>query len=447
MERIKIQPPDDYEQERAPEITFSSPVNEILHSSEKSAELWPDLAEQIEPQIEKRRNIIHAINGYLDHFQAGKIEVRPELQAERELYYDAASGLLQDRDYERIALFLPFETIPDQDEDSDSANNFRIAYLDAWQNLLFAEDVRENFNRGDVLEVDARPADPERVIKAAHLTPWLIQKGLFATSNVLDLLELENDPTLSRSFLDALPMMQDLGQVTEAEMERFQKIASALPEKPSALPPKYISLARKTWLKESAKAISRPSDPTSALTTLSQPITERINDLTSEITTAETLARESDSVILLGGSRLKGYSRDNSDVDLHVIDSDFQSANLGHLSSQQIIAEPSEYAHEVFNTIAVGDATKIQDVQRKLTTPFFLARTIDRRRAATEKLEQDLLEYRLLHKGYARLCPDTNPEYKEYASLDGQSSFYETGYRIIATKIFANSIFIPKCHN
>ena len=261
------------------------------------------------------------------------------------------------------------------------------------------------------------------------------------------MLELENDPTLSRSFLDALPMMQDLGQVTEAEMERFQKIASALPEKPSALPPKYISLARKTWLKESAKAISRPSDPTSALTTLSQPITERINDLTSEITTAETLARESDSVILLGGSRLKGYSRDNSDVDLHVIDSDFQSANLGHLSSQQIIAEPSEYAHEVFNTIAVGDATKIQDVQRNLTTPFFLARTIDRRRAATEKLEQDLLEYRLLHKGYARLCPDTNPEYKEYASLDGQSSFYETGYRIIATKIFANSIFIPKCHN
>lgn len=60
-----------------------------------------------------------------------------------------------------------------------------------------------------------------------------------------------------------------------------------------------------------------------------------------------------------------------------------------------------------------------------------------------ERIEADLLLYRLLHKGYARFNRVAEFETGNLLSIDGDCAFYDDGYRTIATEIFAKYIHIP----
>lgn len=435
------------ELEHSPEARYSKPLTDILKDPAAAAELWPDYAERITPQIEQRLEIASSVNQYLDNFYNDEPATAEVMQD----YWQATSELLRDPDYERIALFLPFESFPDAEDHSNEAKDFRESYLEAWQNLLFVRDVRENFNEGDVLEVDARTEDPPRVVKAAHLTPFLIQKGLITTNDISGIMESGTDDLLCRSFLDTLPMMQDLGQVSPEEASRLERLQNSLPDAPAPLAPKYISKNREAWLAEKTQPITRPIDFTDAMLSLGEPLSSRISILGNEIQAAEENAAKLDpeqtsGVVLLGGSRLKGYGRADSDLDFYTItnNTNLHIDGITTIPREEFYKNPSSVAHEMFNTLMIGDPERIQKLQQELAPVYFCEDDRQTRKWSTERLEQDLLEYRLLQKGYARLCPDTNPEYKKYTQMDGQSAFYETGFRVIATKIYANSIFIPR---
>ncbi len=428
------------------------PLSEVLRSAKAAAEIWTDEIGELASQIERRAEIAEKIEGYLAMEQAGLSET--ELKEKRAEYFEAVSKLLDDPEYERIALFLPFESWSEAEEESQAADRFRTSLISAWQDLLFTRDVRANFVDGDVIEVGARREDPERVVKAAHLTPWLVKKEMVSVGDVLDIMEYENDEMLSRSFLETVPMMEDMGLLSESEKREFEAIAVRLPEKAEVLPPKYMTLARREWLKEKEKAIKRPEGRTAEMEKLAEGVVERLPALEGEIGVAKELAEKTTGVVLIGGSRVKGYGRPESDVDLAVVaestaEGKEKLAKIGErevrvIALEEVRAKAPRYAHEVFGTVMVGDEEKVKDAQREMGLVYLREDDEQKRRQSIERLEQDKLEYRLLHKGYPRLCPDTNPEYKKYVEMDGQSAFYETGYRVIATRIFAREIFIPK---
>jgi hypothetical protein len=60
------------------------------------------------------------------------------------------------------------------------------------------------------------------------------------------------------------------------------------------------------------------------------------------------------------------------------------------------------------------------------------------------QLEMDVLQYRLMHKGFRWLYPDRREERINGLNLiDGQSDFYDPGYRRVATRLFLSKVFLP----
>lgn len=444
MEKIKQN--KNYEQENTFESDVCPPLVDVLKNTNHVAEIWPDYADQLCPQVEHHAENAQKITEYLDDLAKGEATM-----AEKQRFYEATSEILRDPERERIALFLPFESFPTPEEDSSAAREFRQSYLNAWVDLLQVQDVRANFVDGDVLEVDARSSEPERVVKAAHLAPWLVQSGMIAASEILAVArDKDENELLVRNFLETGGLLDDFGLLTPVEKAEFEQLEYDLPSQTPVAPPKYISLARRAWLAEKARGTVRPKQVPSGVD-LGRPMSERLPSLEKEISMAKNIAShlnldESYGVVWLTGSRLKGYHTEASDLDIFVPVKQDQSkiANVDTVSMSEIRQNLPMYAPMAFNSAWIGDPENVGHLQRELMPQYYIEDDLRTRKATTEYLERGLLEYRLLHKGYPRLYPDSNPEYKPYTKIDGQSSFYETGYRIIATKIYANSVFVPR---
>ncbi len=144
--------------------------------------------------------------------------------------YASLSDLLEsDHEYRRLILYLPFEFLPTrtwrpcEEILLQASNRFKQTYMEAWKDLLFIQDVRANFLDGDVLEIEQRVGDLPRVVKAAHLIPKLVEKGLMEVKDIVTLVEKSYDQTLRNSIADTLPVLADLGFITEKEMKLMEK--------------------------------------------------------------------------------------------------------------------------------------------------------------------------------------------------------------------------------
>ena len=60
-----------------------------------------------------------------------------------------------------------------------------------------------------------------------------------------------------------------------------------------------------------------------------------------------------------------------------------------------------------------------------------------------ERLESDLLQYRLLHKGFQRLTGQVFFDTSGYPEMDGDCPFYDDKYRKIATLLYAKYVYVP----
>ncbi len=62
-----------------------------------------------------------------------------------------------------------------------------------------------------------------------------------------------------------------------------------------------------------------------------------------------------------------------------------------------------------------------------------------------QEIERDLLQYRLMHKGYAHARPEVSSFNSEHSSdIDSNSSFWDAGYRQVASQLFVNKVFLPQ---
>jgi predicted nucleotidyltransferase len=408
-----------------------------------------------------------------------------------------SSTLESGLNYERFILYLPFGFLPDISWRPESIKlkseieHFRSAYMKAWNNLLFSHDVRANFVDGDVPEVELRDGDLPRVVKAAHLIPFLVQKGFMQTDEVLALLDTTKDSILRQNISEALFVMADLGLITEEKIPDgllIEKITDKI---------SVVTERRKKWLEEkekqkSAEPLTEPQIGAERLSnsqiknfTEMESEAKEVKDIVTQIQNDERLSKLFYPVVILSGSRLKGYGGPDSDIDFGIfvkpsvdannrtdvtkaireVFSGIKNAsdpvefwleeNDGQLSVKNW-TEPNPLLGENFQVqlllgaVWEGNGEAVQNLREKLLTPYFYKTDTkihneDARKMYLGELERDTLQYRLMHKGYERFFPKTvgiKTAHSDY--IDGQSMFWDSGYRQLATKLFAQRIFLPQ---
>ncbi|HEY8885937.1 MAG TPA: hypothetical protein VIM31_00330 [Candidatus Microsaccharimonas sp.] len=208
----------------------------------------------------------------------------------------------------------------------------------------------------------------------------------------------------------------------------------------------------------------------------------QIKQLTELIHTDPELTAMIYPLVAVGGSRVKGYGTHTSDVDISIFVRPETSPEhkqvirkllQKHLTSANIDDEPTEFwleqdnenlvikamedsdavvadtywTHILFNAPMIGQPQEIRSLRKQLLLPYFKSsshQTFGRgdRALYLERMEQDLLQYRLMHKGYERQYPRVSQPRKK--SLDGDSMFWDAGYRRLATELFIEKVFLPK---
>ncbi|OGF37251.1 hypothetical protein A2531_02790 [Candidatus Falkowbacteria bacterium RIFOXYD2_FULL_34_120] len=210
-----------------------------------------------------------------------------------------------------------------------------------------------------------------------------------------------------------------------------------------------------------------------------------IRDMTDRMLSDKNILKYLYPVILILGSRLKGYGSDKSDIDfaiflrpgvhfkkakklrislkkifvhekIHGDIVEFWLKNDGHelvvskVPKKEVFIGEKYWSDSLFGGAWIGDINAIKKIRERLLIPYFYDRkeTIygrDARGLYIEELERDNLQYRLMHKGYARFCPvfgGVNTANTD--KVDGLSMFWDSGYRQIATKLFIGRVFLPK---
>ncbi len=348
-----------------------------------------------------------------------------------ELFYESCSKILSDRDSERILLYLPLRCL------ESAPDSFRRAYLGAWHDLLNVMDVRENFHLGDCLELDARPRDGlSRVVKCAHLVPWLLKFGYLEVDELIRILadaKACNDIVLLQSFRDTWGFIQVNHILDAAELYRMIALTKDVPNY-ALIEPLYVSKKRLAWLDErrTHAELLFPKAKLAGPFSKNVPFLKRqIEEISAQLSPSE--------IVLVGGSQLKGYATVNSDLDVWDLEELEMSSNLYPGSPDAI--------HIYFDTIWVGGAETVGKLKSRADAVVNLysgsalyAHRSDLRRQALERLESDLLQYRLLHKGFARFTG--RHEYEIPLEMDGDCPFYDDEYRKIATMLYAKYVWL-----
>lgn len=390
----------------------------------------------LKPAIERRLEKANSGIGtrkraaeFICRFLEANPTVTRDMPLERERFYSACEDLLQDRDSERILLYLPLRFL------EDAPATFKKAYYDAWYRLLSIRDVRENFHTGDCFELDARPKSGlERVAKCAHLTPWLLKFGYINAQQVSSILkENSDDEVLLQSFKDTWDYIYENKILNNADLHALTSKTAHLPERKKP-EPLYVSKKRLEWLDERNK----PVELLTPSARLEGPFSENIPMIEARLEEIAAKLNPSE-IVLVGGSQIKGYGTKNSDLDVWSYDRLLHSIAF-NLGNPHVI-------HICFNTIWLGgqDVT-MEDLERlsdlisgnytewaKITNKLLKHRAI-------ERLESDLLQYRLLHKGFSRFTGID--EFYIPPEMDGDCPFYCDEYRRIATMLYAKYVWL-----
>lgn len=231
------------EEESTPRIRVSIPAVEALLYPQDGSTFWsPEVSENplFKEQLEKRQALSHNLHEVLHSLPSPTMDIATAVKkgylSERQVaeLYEKLGKLLQDEDYSRLALYLPFEFLPDVSwapasaDLQQAATEFRESYLYAWSRLLGFQDVQANFVDGDVLEVEQRTTDLQRVVKAAHFIPMLAEKGIINIKDVMVLMQGTSDPTLIASIADTAPILLERGLISEDQFNFMNQLVGGV---------------------------------------------------------------------------------------------------------------------------------------------------------------------------------------------------------------------------
>lgn len=232
-----------------------------------------------------------------------------------------------------------------------------------------------------------------------------------------------------------------------------------------------------------------------ALPKLAGPFSENLNLIKEEIRDIQemTVLIERDPelsqyiypIVLVFGSRLKGYGKENADIDLvifvrlgisfgdreklrELLEKTFKQERVRDrivefwlegregiiqvhdFSETDVWLGESYWTHVLFGSAWIGDEKTIYELLEKLLVPYpydtgKTVHGLNARDLYLEEIEGDSLQYRLMHNGYERFFPQYGGINTPHADkIDGKSMFYDSGYRQLATKLFVSRVFLPK---
>ena len=190
-------------------------------------------------------------------------------------------------------------------------------------------------------------------------------------------------------------------------------------------------------------------------------------------------------VAIFFGSRLKGYAKRNADLDAAVcvrpgvsleerpkiqeaLKALFPDKRIGgkivefwleegeselsvrDFPEADVFLADSTWVHLLLTSVWLGEESAITELYEKLLPGFlreskssYMGRPI--RRVWLREMERDILQYRLMHKGYRRFYPPQGGMGSDGTEgLDGSSVFWDSGYRRLATKLFVSRVFLPQ---
>lgn len=345
---------------------------------------------------------------------------------DRKQLYLALGTLLSEQP--RLSLYLPFELL------IHAPSYFVADYLEAWRECWAYRDAREAFNLGDVYERKCSDGEPEKIVKAMHLAGHLLKYGYLKSNDIETIMfAMRSDPLLCYSLSDVLPFMQEKQLLETADLQKIRDYLTTLP--PRQLPPKLLTetAARTEWLRDKAQSYGIKGDfklqnPTGPF---SKNLELEYGDKYFEISPDESL--------LICGSRLKGYGRDNSDYDFLHFD-----ATTGQI--REFVGIPHEFeiaAPSILCAAWYGTDVNKTDEQQFQAAARYLNLDAEQRESCLLRLESYLLQFRLMHKGFPCAYPDCAATTKRYGDIDGTSAFYDDRYRRIATELFVKYVWLP----
>jgi len=103
----------------------------------------------------------------------------------------------------------------------------------------------------------------------------------------------------------------------------------------------------------------------------------------------------------------------------------------------------------IFGGVWVGDGQEIKKIQHNLLERYLNLSNFGNKKDLARfqllrQLENDILRCRLLHKGFRRFYPNKiDLKKKTNQSIDGESAFWDPGFRRVATKLFLSRVFLP----
>ncbi len=129
------------------------------------------------------------------------------------LYEKLAQFMNEEEGNERLLLYFPIELLPKPAWRPRSArlhraiDAFARTCRNAWHRLLIQSDLRENFVAGDIPEPELRDGPLPQVVKAVHLAPALVEKGVLSLEEVHAAATNAKDPVLVRTMNETLPLL------------------------------------------------------------------------------------------------------------------------------------------------------------------------------------------------------------------------------------------------
>ena len=372
-------------------------------------------------QIHERCDIAAKILGYFQPNNDGSL-------AGKDSYYLAVSQLLKSTEYKRVLLYLPLSDL------ADAPRYFQDTYLDAWYHLLAVQDARENFFEGDTFEMDARPkGELERVVKCAHLSPWLLKAGYISYYDIREILlsGLDNE-VLLRSFANTWQIIDDRHLLSSAQVSKLRSMTAHVSQR-AKLEPTYNSEKRQIWLRQKGDQLKRHKVLVTPNADLSGPFSPNLSSMDNELVAVQKILA-TDKMAIIGGSRLKGYGTEDSDLDI------FDPEELAKIPTMR--SGSPHAAHIYFNMVWVGscEVKNLTEAALAKAKAYFGSRE---RLMSIERIESDLLQYRLLHKGFRLFHNGFHSMASGYPDMDGDCPYYDDSYRRIATQLFAKYVFIP----
>lgn len=360
-------------------------------------------------------------------------------------FYVSLFRILNGRYGARLLFYLPFDVM------KHMPRYHRDDFLDIWYGLLRVRDVRENFHLGDTFEEEARPGgELDRVVKCVHLLPWMLAYGLISCDEISAvLLSYKNDLTFLQSYYDVLSVLKTWIHKSlprsekEYALKKIEMPVVFIPKR--RVVPLFNSEKRLKWLEEMTQEDFTMITPNAHLEGPFWPnVAECLPDLWDN---AEQL--DGNKILMIGGSKIKGYGTANSDVDTwdfyeHMNKDSWDAESLSEIPKSIIprrTMDPND-THIFFNTIWISKRPReemlaLADVVFKAYSAYCPERV---KQYALERLESDLLQYRLLHKGFARFTG--RRIYKTVAQgMDGDCPFYDDEYRKIATMLYVKYVW------